>query len=46
MRMLKADPTELRIIEALVRATDTQLYNLQKRQAGLIANAVSQIFKR
>ena len=44
--MLKADSTELRIMEALVRATDDALFKLQKRQADLIAASVSKMFKR
>jgi len=46
MRMLKANPTELKIMEALLTEADSIYQKLQKRQADLIAQSVSKLFKK
>jgi hypothetical protein len=45
MRVLKSEGVEAKIYEALINETDKKLFALQKRQAGLIASAVSKMFK-
>ena len=45
MKMLKANPTELKVMEALLVEADAQYQKMQGRQADLIARSVSKLFK-